>query len=132
MHEIAGLAISGVSALGIIVQAYYLAQVGNKNISNTTLKKAEERASSPLKTGIKTVAEVIDAELLEALQVKIEKHNRNLIKAFQSTTVSDSEREKMVEQARIQICSFLSEVKRFNEGKLPTKRLEELWLSNKC
>jgi len=132
MIEIAGLVVAGVAALGTIVQAYYSAKAANKDISKTRLRKAEERASSPLKIGVKKVAEIIDDELLETLQYEIEKHNRSLIKAFQTPEVSDSEREKMVEAARIQICRFLSEVKKFNEGKLPTKRLENLWSSNKC
>jgi CRISPR/Cas system CMR-associated protein Cmr1 (group 7 of RAMP superfamily) len=132
MIEIAGLAVAGVAALGTIVQAYYSAKKADKKISNAKLRKAKERASSPLKTGIKKVAEVIDDDLLATLQDEIEKQNRNLIKAFQTPSVADSEREKMVESARLQICRFLSEVKRFNEDRLPTKRLEKLWSSNKC
>jgi len=132
MIEIAGLAIAGVAALGTLIQAFYSARATNKNISKTSLKKAEERASVPLKIGVKKVAEVIDIKLLETLQNEIEKHNQKLIKAFQSSEVTDSEREEMVEDARSQICRFLSEVMNFNDGNLPTKRLEKLWLSNKC
>ena len=132
MIEIAGLAIAGVAALGTIVQAYYSAKKADKDISTAKLKKAEERASLPLKTGIKKVAEVIDDELLETLQAEIEKHNKNLIKAFKTPSVRDSERELLVEAARMQICRFLFEVKRFNQDRLPTKRLEKLWSSNKC
>lgn len=132
MFEIAGLVVAGVTALGTIVQAYYSSKAANLDISKTKLRKAEERAGFPLKVGVKKVAEVIDDKLLEALQCKIDMHNKKLIRAFQSPEVSDTERERMVEEARIQICSFLLEVKRFNDGKLPTKRLEKLWASNKC
>jgi len=93
MIEIAGLVVAGVAALGTIVQAYYSAKAANKDISKTRFRKAEERASSPLKIGVKKVAEVIDDELLETLQYEIEKHNRS-INAFQTPEVSDSEREK--------------------------------------
>ncbi len=132
MIEITGLAVSGVTALGTIVQAYYSAKAGNKDISKTSLRKAEERAEKPLKIGIKKVAEVIDDKLLEALQSEIEKQNKKLIKVFTTSGTSDSERERSVEEARGQICGFLIEVMRFNEGRLPTKRLENLWSSNRC
>ncbi len=132
MIEIAGLAIAGVAALGTLVQAYYSAKSANKDINKATLKKAEERASEPLKVGFKKVAEVIDDDLLESLQNEIEKHNRKLIAAFQSPRATSEEREELVEEARLQICKFLSEVMRFNEGNLPTQRLVKLWSSNKC
>lgn len=132
MIEIAGLVVAGVAALGTMVQAYYSAKAANKRISKASIKKAEKRAKSPLKIGAKKVSEVIDKKLLETLQLKIEEHNKALIKAFKDSEISDSERKKIVEAARIQICSFLTEVKKFNKGKLPTKRLINLWSSNNC
>ena len=132
MLEIAGLAIAGVAALGTLVQAYYSAKANNKSISKTKIDKAEERASEPLKTGVKKVAEVIDSGLLETLQNEIESQNRRLIIAFRSSEIDDVERARMVEEARKKICKFLREVMRFNEGNLPTKRLEMLWSSNSC
>jgi hypothetical protein len=81
MLEIAGLAVAGVTALAAIIQAYNAAKAANKNISKASLKKAQERANSPLKVGVKTVAEVIDDELLETLQSEIEKQNRNLLQS---------------------------------------------------
>ena len=100
--------------------------------SKTKIDKAEERASEPLKTGVKKVAEVIDSGLLETLQNEIESQNRRLIIAFRSSEIDDVERARMVEEARKKICKFLREVMRFNEGNLPTKRLEMLWSSNSC
>ena len=132
MIEIAGLVVAGVTALGALVQAYNSAKAANTEVSESSLKKAEARANSPLKRGAKRVAEVIDADLLETLQANIETHNKRLIDAFRSAEVSDSEREKMVEDARLQICSLLNQIMRFNEGNLPTRRLENLWASNRC
>lgn len=132
MFEIAGLTIAGVAALSSLVQAYYAAKSANKEVSKKILQKAEDRASEPLKNGIKVVAEVIDEALLNTLQYEIEKRHKELIKAFRSTEVTEDERDLKVEEARLQICKFLSEVKRFNNDALPTKRLEQLWLSNKC
>lgn len=132
MIEIAGLVVAGVTALGTIVQAFYTARAKNKKVSRTSLKKAEARASEPLKVGAKRVAEVIDQELLEALQGEIETRHKKLIQAFRSANVSDTAREKQVEAARQQICRFLDQVKNFNAGQLPTKRLKDLWISNRC
>jgi len=132
MLEIACLAIAGVAALGTLVQAYYSAKAANRNISKTKIDKADERASEPLKIGVKKVAEVIDAGLLETLQNEIENQNRLLIMAFRSAETDDVERARMVDEARKKICNFLLQVMRFNEGSLPTKRLEKLWSSNKC
>lgn len=132
MLEIAGLTIAGVTALSAVVQAYYAAKSANGKVTRATLRKAEERASEPLKTGVKRVAEVIDEELLAALQQEIEAQNKTLIEVFRSSGITETERSRRVEEARMKICSFLSEVKRFNDDSLPTKRLEKLWTSNKC
>lgn len=132
MIEIAGLVVAGVTALGTIVQAFYTARAKNKKVSRASLKKAEARASEPLKVGAKRVAEVIDQKLLEALQGEIEIRHKKLIQAFRSANVSDTAREAQVEAARQQICRFLTQVKNFNAGQLPTKRLKDLWISNRC
>jgi hypothetical protein len=132
MLEIAGLTIAGVTALSAVVQAYYAAKSAKKDMNNTVLRKAKERASKPLKTGVKRVAEVIDEKLLAVLQHEIETQNEYLIEAFRSSNCSEAERSQRVEEARMQICRFLSEVRRFNNDSLPTKRLEQLWSSNKC
>lgn len=78
MLEIAGLTIAGVTALSAVVQAYYAAKSANKKVSTSVLRKAEARASEPLKTGVKTVAEVIDGELLTTLQQEIDIQNAKL------------------------------------------------------
>jgi hypothetical protein len=132
MIEIAGLVVAGVTALGTLVQAFYTARAKNRKVSPASLKKAEARASEPLKVGAKRVAEVIDKELLEALQSEIENRHQKLIAVIRSENVSEREREKQVEAARQQICRFLRQVRKFNAGQLPTRRLEDLWASNRC
>ena len=132
MIEIAGLVVAGVTALGTIVQAFYTARAKNKPVSSASLKKAEARASAPLKIGAKRVAEVIDRELLETLQNEIENRHKKLIQAFRSEGIGEREREEQVEAARLQICRFLNQVKQFNAGQLPTRRLRDLWVSNRC
>ncbi|MGL1957880.1 MAG: hypothetical protein OCD00_11265 [Colwellia sp.] len=130
--DLAGLLISGVSALGSLVQAFYSAKSSNKSIDKSAINKAEKRALSPLKVGTKKVEDVIDEELLTTLSIEIDKHNKSLIEAFRSEHMTEAEHAIKVEMARTQICKVLSEVMRFNEGSLPTKRLEKLWASNRC
>ena len=96
------------------------------------INTAAERAADPLKIGVKTVSEVIDADLLAILQNEIEDRNKRLIIAFRTSGIDDLERSRLAEESRRKICSFLCEVMRFNDGKLPTKRLETLLISNKC
>ncbi|KJG38303.1 hypothetical protein UA32_10875 [Photobacterium angustum] len=130
--DIAGLVVSGVSALGTLVQAFYSAKSSNQKISKREITKAENRASKPLIIGAKQVGDVIDQELLLALSREIEDHHKALVNAFYNSELTVSEKEIIVESARIQICKFLCEVKNFNNDQLPTERLKKLWESNRC
>ncbi|MEZ8688298.1 hypothetical protein AB6D53_11750 [Vibrio splendidus] len=130
--DIAGLVVSGVSALGTLVQAFYTAKSSNQKISKREITKAENRASTPLKIGAKQVGDVIDEELLLTLSREIENHHKALVNAFSNSELTASEKEVIVESARIQICKFLGEVKNFNSDQLPTERLKKLWESNRC
>ena len=132
MIEVAGLVVAGVAAMGSLVQAYYSARAANKPVSQSKINQAEERASEPLKIGQKKVAEVIDPDLLKALQREIDAQNERLIHALGSREVSEKEKAKEVEAARLQICHFLNQVLNFNDGVLPTRRLQNLWASNRC
>ncbi len=132
MIEIAGLAIAGLSALASLIQAYYTARADNRKVSERRIRESRQRAEKPLKIGIKKVSEVIDPDLLTALKDQIEGQHKKLICALRSAEISAAERECAVEEARGQICYFLAKVKAFNDGVLPTKRLENLWLSNDC
>ncbi|MFA0408770.1 hypothetical protein AB4505_11350 [Vibrio splendidus] len=130
--DIAGLVVSGVSALGTLVQAFYTAKSSNQKISKREITKAGNRASTPLKIGAKQVGDVIDEELLLTLSREIENHHKALVNAFSNSELTASEKEVIVESARIQICKFLGEVKNFNSDQLPTERLKKLWESNRC
>lgn len=132
MIEVAGLVIAGLQAMGTLVQAYYSAKSANKPVSQTKIKQAKKRARNPLKIGQKKVAEVIDPDLLKALQKEIDSQNERLIYVLSSHQVSEHEKAKEVEAARLKICYFLKQVLNFNNGVLPTKRLQNLWVSNRC
>lgn len=80
--DIAGLVVSGVSALGTLIQAFYTAKSSNQKISKREITKAENRASKPLIIGAKQVGDVIDEELLLTLSREIEDHQKALVNAF--------------------------------------------------
>lgn len=130
--ELAGLVVAGVSALGTLVQAYFSAKSSDKPVSKQELNKAKERAKKPLKVGAKQVSLVIDSHLLRSLNAEIERHNSALVKAFTDPNLSALEKEQHVQAAQQQICHFLTQIKKFNKNKLPTRRLQKLWLSNQC
>lgn len=130
--DFAGLVIAGISALGTLVQAYYSARQNRSQVSHSTLKKAAERASTPLKTGTKVVDNVIDDALLKALSEEVLACNQRLIDAIVDKNLSEARRVVAVEDARAQICRVLSQIRQFNEGTLPTRRLEKLWASHRC
>lgn len=130
--DLAGIIVASLSALGTLVQAYYSAKVTNKGVPERTIKKAEKRAAEPLKIGAKQVDNVIDDHLLAVLINETEKHHAILIEAFRAENVTDEDMSTQVENARVQICKVLSEIMRFNNGKLPTERLKKLFASNGC
>ncbi|WP_448566886.1 hypothetical protein [Thalassotalea ganghwensis] len=130
--DLAGLLVASLSALGSLVQAFYTAKSDQGNVSKTTISKAKKRAKKPLKTGTKTVSAVIDDKLLLALSKQLEQHQSELITAFEARDINAEQTLINVEQARQNICHVLQQIKRFNQGDLPTKRLEKLWHSNGC
>jgi len=130
--DFAGLVIAGISALGTLVQAYYSARQSSDKVKKSVIRQADKRASQPLKTGTKVVSNVIDDALLEALNKQIAAHHDALINAFTDQSLPESQRAVAVDNARAQICHVLMEIKRFNSGQLPTRRLENLWQSNRC
>ena len=95
--DIAGLVVSGVSALGTLVQAFYAAQASNSKVSKSTISKAENRASKPLKVGTKVIEDVIDPGLLLTLCNEIETHNKALMPAFADPNLSESEQGILVD-----------------------------------
>lgn len=130
--DIAGLLVAGISALGTLVQAYYVARQDQRAVKKSTLRKAGERAASPLKTGTKVVSQVIDDELLTAMNATLATHHEALIRAFEDSSINESQRALRVEAARTAICQTLQQIRHFNNQNLPTRRLEKLWASNRC
>ena len=123
---IANLFISSISALSSMVQAYNSSKTKQLNTD-----KEEKRLDTPLKIGGKTVSQVIDSKLLNTLTKKAEKEARELISLINKT--QDPELlEIAMNEANNRLCFYLNQIKIYNNDKLPTKRLNQLWLSHKC
>ncbi|EGQ7664801.1 MULTISPECIES: hypothetical protein [Vibrio] len=124
--SIANFLVSSLSAMSSMVQAYNSSKVTNKDIS-----KAQKRLDEPLKNGGAKIAQVIDSNLLNTLSSKAEKEARELISLIKET--QDTEQlQKPMREASTRLCFYLSQIKSHNNGDLPTKRLNELWISHRC
>lgn len=122
----ANLLISSLSAISSMVQAYNSSKTGKQQTD-----KAIKRLDEPLKVGGKKVSQVIDSHLLNALSDKAEEEARELIALINQT--QDFELlKKPMSDANIRLCFYLEQIKSHNDEKLPTKRLNQLWLSHRC
>ena len=109
-----------------MVQAYNSSKVTNKDA-----EKAQKRLDEPLKNGGAKISQVIDSNLLKTLSSKAEQEAKALILLILKT--QDIELlEQPMEEARIRLCFYLTQIKSHNDGDLPTKRLNQLWLSHRC
>lgn len=123
---IANLFISSLSALSSMVQAYHSSNSGKQDT-----KKEKERLDEPLKIGGKKVSQVIDSDLLNALSEKAEAEARELISLIDKTQDLELLKQPM-NDANVRLCFYLEQIKSHNNEELPTKRLNQLWLSHRC
>ncbi|MDW2109004.1 hypothetical protein [Vibrio sp. 2089] len=123
---IANFLVSSLSAISSVVQAYNSSKVTNKDLS-----KAQKRLDEPLKNGGAKIAQVIDSNLLNALSSKAEKEARELISLIKE--IDDIEQlQQPMREANTRLCFYLSQIKSHNNDDLPTKRLNQLWISHRC
>jgi hypothetical protein len=123
---IANFLVSTLSALSSMVQAYNSSKITNKDAV-----KAQKRLDEPLKNGGAKISQVIDSNLLQVLSSKAEQEVRALISLI--SEIQDTERlEQPMKEASAHLCFYLSQIKSHNNGDLPTKRLNQLWISHRC
>ncbi|WPA91158.1 hypothetical protein QS795_011785 [Providencia zhijiangensis] len=123
---IANLFVSSLSAISSMIQAYNSSKVTDK-----ALNKAQKRLNEPLKIGGTTISQVIDCDLLIKLSSKAEQEARALISLISKT--NDTELlTQSIREASARLCFYLSQIKFYNNGDLPTIRLNELWISHRC
>lgn len=123
---IANFLVSSLSAISSMVQAYNSSKVTNKD-----LNKAQKRLDEPLKNGGSKISQVIDSSLLNTLADKAEQEARELICLISETQDTELLKQPMRE-ASARLCFYLSQIKSHNNGDLPTKRLNQLWISHRC
>lgn len=123
---VANLLVSSLSALSSMVQAYNASR-----LTNLSIEKAQQRLEQPLKQGGSRIAQVIDAQLLQALSDKAEQETKALIAELQEHDELHL-LDAAIKQANERICFYLSKIKEYNKDVLPTKRLNELWASHGC
>ena len=123
---IANLFISSLSALSSMVQAYNSSNTGKQDTD-----KAMKRLDEPLKKGGKKISQVIDSQLLHTLSEKAEEEARELIALINKTQDLELLKQPM-NDANFRLCFYLEQIKSHNEETLPTKRLNQLWLSHRC
>lgn len=126
LFPIANLFVSSLSAISSMIQAY-----NSSKSTDKALNSAEERLNEPLRNGGAKISQVIDRELLITLSNKAEQEARALISLISET--NDAELLTLsIREASTRLCIYLSQIKFYNNGNLPTKRLNKLWISHRC
>ena len=130
--EIGGFFAAAISALSSLVQAYKSARAEARAVKQTKIDELEDRASRPLKRGGKGLSQVIDDDVLLALNDDINESLVELVSALSNRTAPEATKNKAVRQAEERICAALSRILMLNQDRFPTKRLKNLWLSHGC
>ena len=130
--EVAGLFAAAISALSSMVQAYKAARDEARQVKNSKIRKLKRRGAQPLKRGGKALGDVIDQKVLAALTKNINNSVEELASALQDSQTSELVKNKAMHKAEAQICGSLKRILKLNQNQLPTKRLQNLWVSHKC
>jgi len=130
--EVAGLFAAAISALSSMVQAYKAARDEARQVKQSKIKQLKNRGSHPLKRGGKALGDVIDHKILAALTRNINDSVEALALALQERQTSEVAKNEAMHKAEEQICGSLSRILKLNQNQLPTKTLQNLWVSHKC
>ena len=130
--EIAGLFAAAISALSSMVQAYKAARDEARQVKQSKIKQLKDRGKHPLKRGGKALGNVIDQKILAALTKNINDSVEALALALQERQTSELAKNEAMHKAEEQICGSLSRILKLNQNQLPTKTLQNLWVSHKC
>ena len=130
--EVAGLFAAAISALSSMVQAYKAARDEARQVRKSKIRQLKSRGAQPLKRGGKALGDVIDQKVLAALTKNINDAVEALAVALQNTQTSEWAKEEAMQKAEEQICGSLSRILKLNQNQLPTKTLQNLWVSHKC
>lgn len=127
--EIAGLVISGISALASVVEAWRSAQ----KIGEKLTPKQIDDADLPL-PGVEAseLGRVINEGILNTILANIETARGRLKEALKDPSNSNQAKDHEVKIAAATICAELARIRQLNAGVLPSKELKELWISHNC
>ncbi|TVL59847.1 MULTISPECIES: hypothetical protein [Shewanella] len=125
MIEIANLLVSSLAVMASCTQAYVAWEQ-----RKSKLNSAQKRLNEPLKKGGSQIAKVIDEDLLEALSEKASNAARKHVEHMRTAT--QSEAKQIADDARKELCFYLSEIRKYNKNELPTARLKGYWESYQC
>lgn len=130
--EIGGFFAAAISALSSLIQAYKAARDEARAVKQSKIDELEDRASRPLQRGGKRLSNVIDDDVLLALNDDINESLVELVSALSDRGTRDGDKAKAIRRAEERICAALSRILMLNQDRFPTKRLKDLWLSHGC
>ena len=130
--EIGGFFAAAISALSSLIQAYKAARDEARTVRQSKIDELEDRASRPLIRGGKGLSNVIDDDVLLALNDDINESLVELVSALSDHLASETEKGKAIRKAEERICAALSRILMLNQDRFPTVRLRNLWLSHGC
>jgi hypothetical protein len=130
----AGMLIAGISALSSVVQAYKAARDIGRDIEKeeieklVSLRKVSDKAS-------KQLAKVISSDLLDDLLGNVEREQKRLSDILTDPNSARPKKDRVADEADMEICDNLRRIKRYNGGVLPDIHGEDLykvWQSHSC
>ncbi len=130
--EIGGFFAAAISALSSLVQAYKAARDEARAVRQSKIDELEDRASRPLQRGGKRLGNVIDEDVLVALNDDINASLVELVSVLSDRGATEKDKNKAMRNAEERICAAVSRILILNRDTFPTKRLKDLWFSHGC
>lgn len=103
-----------------------------RGVTNTRgVRRSKKDASPEMMANASTLSSVINPRILNGYRKKIEEA---LHRWENEMSESDDDNEIHAIEARAEraICDFLNRIRNRNKGKLPNKKLQDMWDSFKC
>jgi len=132
--EIAGMVISGITALTNLLEIWKVARMRKEGISVTQVEFYREIKSLPSIESSEaaiTLSKMIPDDILNAILKNIKEAIKRFSDAIMDPACNKQCEDREHEIAASTICSELERIKRLNNQQLP-RELEKLWISFQC
>ena len=130
--ELAGLVISGISALASVIQVWRATRDAGIELTTEQLAKAAEPKPTTLEHDeIAALSQVISDDILDAILGNIEKAKKRFTDAIDDPACNKQCEDAEEEIAASTTCAALQRIKRLNNRQLPPD-LESLWIQFQC